>query len=394
MTCSSGSVKSLTPSTANKRHGVPRGRRSDCTVATCRAPADETLPGTRCAGRPAVARSARLFHAWRSAFTLIEILVVVAIIALLIAILIPALSQARLQARRSVCLSNMSQLAKAVLAFSVTHKDRGQLYADWDYVDAVDPGNSIYAYQNGWFEDGTLKNPNKLYLKPWPVAYASELGMPSVRNAHQYFLDETTYLKGYPDTEQPEYHFKRFGKREPFYCPADKFSIRETNSPEHVYGVLSYGVNEDVFGARPDQCYTRSGWKDQALGIMSRIANPSDVALFTDAGHETLEKNEASKSDGSIRIQAGQWVPTWFRSAQGATFLNEVNARVIIAVPIERHGKNGGISVAYADGHGSFLAGSGAWGLSTGFPAQSTSELVRVPLQYVPRAPRVNPYSP
>ncbi|MBN1506178.1 MAG: hypothetical protein JW955_05005, partial [Sedimentisphaerales bacterium] len=181
---------------------------------------------------------------------------------------------------------------------------------------------------------------------------------------------------------------------EPFYCPADKFSIRETNSPEHVYGVLSYGINEDVFGARPGQCCTRSGWKDQALGIMSRIANPSDVAMFTDAGHETLERSQAAKSDGTIKIEAGEWVPTWFRSAQGATFLNEVNAKVIIAVPIERHGKNGGISVAYADGHGSFLAGSGAWGLSTGFPAKSTSQHVRVPLQYVPRAPRVNPYTP
>ncbi|HPD30808.1 MAG TPA: prepilin-type N-terminal cleavage/methylation domain-containing protein [Phycisphaerae bacterium] len=322
----------------------------------------------RCAGRLRGARPAADPDR-RTAFTLIEILVVVAIVVLLTAILIPALSQARAQARRSVCLSNMSHLAKAVLSFSATHKDRGQLYADWDYVDAVDPDHSIYAYQNGWFEDGVLKNPHKPYLKPWPVAYAGELGMPSVRNTHQYFLDETTYLKGYPDTEQPEYHFRRFGKHEPLYCPADKFSIRETNSPEHVYGVLSYAINEDVFGARQGQCCTRSGWKDQALGIMSRIANSSEVAMFTDAGHETLERSQALKSDGSIRIRAGQWVPTWFRSAQGAAFLNEVNAKVIVAVPIERHGKNGGISVAYADGHGSFVAGSGAWELSTGFPA-------------------------
>jgi len=330
----------------------------------------------------------------RSAFTLLEILVVVAIIALLTAILIPALSQARSQARRSVCLSNMSQLGKAVLAFSVTHKDRGQLYADWDYVDAVDPDKSIYAYQNGWFEDGVLKNPDLPYLKPWPVAYASELGMPSLRHAHQYFLDETTYLKGYPETEYAEYHFRRLGKREPFYCPADKFSIRETNSPEHVYGVLSYAINEDLFGARESQCYTRAGWKDQALGIMSRVANPSEVAMFTDAGHETLEKSQTPKSDGRIKIEAGEWVPTWFRSGQGAAFLNDVNAKVIVAVPIERHGKNGGISVAYADGHALFLAGSGAWEVSSGFPVRSGSQTVLVPRQYVPRSPRVNPYTP
>jgi prepilin-type N-terminal cleavage/methylation domain-containing protein len=47
----------------------------------------------------------------RRAFTLIEILVVVAIIALLIAILIPSLQRARESARRSVCMSNLHQLA-------------------------------------------------------------------------------------------------------------------------------------------------------------------------------------------------------------------------------------------------------------------------------------------
>jgi prepilin-type processing-associated H-X9-DG protein len=116
--------------------------------------------------------------------------------------------------------------------------------------------------------------------------------------------------------------------------------------------------------------------------------------MFTDAGHETLERGQASKTDGSIRIEAGQYVPTWFRSAQGAAFLNEVNAKVIVAVPVERHGKSGGISVAYADGHGSFLNGSGAWQLSSGFPVKSPEQLVKVPGQYVPRSPRVNPYGP
>jgi len=59
----------------------------------------------------------------RSAFTLIEILVVVAIIALLVAILLPSLENARESARRATCGSNQRQLATAATAYAAANRD-------------------------------------------------------------------------------------------------------------------------------------------------------------------------------------------------------------------------------------------------------------------------------
>lgn len=53
----------------------------------------------------------------KSGFTLIELLVVIAIIAILAAILFPVFAQARAQARKTVCLSNLKQLALGTMMY-------------------------------------------------------------------------------------------------------------------------------------------------------------------------------------------------------------------------------------------------------------------------------------
>ncbi|WP_428938110.1 type II secretion system protein [Fontivita pretiosa] len=61
-------------------------------------------------------------HGSPPAFTLVELLVVIGIIAVLISILIPTLGKARAASTRTVCLSNLRQLASACVLYATENR--------------------------------------------------------------------------------------------------------------------------------------------------------------------------------------------------------------------------------------------------------------------------------
>jgi prepilin-type N-terminal cleavage/methylation domain-containing protein/prepilin-type processing-associated H-X9-DG protein len=108
----------------------------------------------------------------RRGFTLIELLVVIAIIGILAAMVFPVFARARESARKSVCLSNVKNLALAVQMYLADNNDcfPPQEYRQEviDYFNKWPGGHDTDSYNgNAWGNCGVIRD-GQPYIR-WPV---------------------------------------------------------------------------------------------------------------------------------------------------------------------------------------------------------------------------------
>lgn len=124
-------------------------------------------------------------------FTLIELLVVIAVISLLMAMLLPALDGARRLARRTVCQTNLRQIAIGWELYldgnDGTFRQRPSINHDFGGWKGVG-GYASYRELNQYVGlDPNISTENGARLFRCPADTFGMPGMPDVQSAYQYF---------------------------------------------------------------------------------------------------------------------------------------------------------------------------------------------------------------
>jgi len=344
----------------------------------------------------------------KTAFTLIEVLVVVAIIALLVAILIPSLAEARDQARSAKCLANMQDMGKGVNTFAATHQGRFQIIASVatpaDLVLIEDTSMSKFAYESN-MPAGTQAN-----LLSWSAVLAREGGAArSVKKNLDWGVPGMTNAQAVKST------IKKFDQ---LACPTDKIELGGTAGPfsptpppipqnNWYYGYLSYLANTDILGLRTKdpttgqpqgkgvwkdgvKSATGSGSADPLAGRLDKVIRPGEVMLFVDGGISEAQWAATQGNHGGLSMSIGTTGGGPGQDPRGP-LLEYVDTAFKGKVRHERH-RRGSVNLTYADGHGSFVRRFEDHSVNPSFES-STGAYALLPVwKYAPKV-RVSPYN-
>lgn len=163
-------------------------------------------------------------------FTLVELLVVIAVIAMLVALLFPAVQAARESARRTQCVSNMRQVALALLNH---HDARGYFpHGNYNYIDGTDSTPEPYNNMQDrrcWFHE--------------TLPYIEE---DALFNDFDTYMQTNRSALGYPrlDTVVPA-----------FMCPADPLGPKLDTFWGGFNGLSTQGFSGNFVGSAGNEYF-------------------------------------------------------------------------------------------------------------------------------------------
>jgi len=233
----------------------------------------------------------------RHGFTLIELLVVIAIIAILAAILFPVFAQARERSRMSSCLSNMKQIGLALMQYSQDYDETMPSYpfsGAWHpYHNACGAANSGPPPYCGWSYSAWAPMIEP-YVKNWGV----------------------------------------------FACPSGlRTQLAGPTTPVQLRIQMNYGYNEYIQnwnqGWAPIARMTTGGTGGAGPAEVAVVAESGFTGIFNDWTRTYVPPNKPAPF-GLVRLYCANGY-----SATACTF---------------RH-PDGGVNIAFADGHAKFVPG-------------------------------------